>query len=60
MSRITINGGAKKAAVYAKVFRADGSPRGEALVAFSHKNPLIHYPVNWYLALRDVLGLRGF
>lgn len=60
MATFGLQGGAKKQAVYAKVCRADGSVKASALVAYAHRNPIIHWTVNLYIKVRDALGLRGF
>lgn len=55
-----LNSGVNEASLRAKVIRADGTVKGERLLAYTSRNPLKHYVVNAWLFLRDRLGLRGF
>lgn len=49
------NSGSKSQSVYAVVTRADGRVENKGLVAFYHKNPVIHFVVNAWIKLKEYL-----
>lgn len=44
---------AKKTSLSAVITRADGRVENLGMIAFRHKNPLIHYPVNWWIKFKE-------
>lgn len=51
MHNVPLN--AKSASIHAVVTRADGRVEKLGVISFYHKNPLIHYPVNFWIKLKN-------
>lgn len=52
MHNVPVN--AKQASLHAVVTRADGRVENLGVISFYHKNPLIHYPVNWWIKFKEL------
>lgn len=51
---VVTRGEAKTQAIRAVVTRADGTVEDLGIVSYYHRNPLIHYPVNWWIKIKDM------
>lgn len=43
----------KKASLSAVITRADGRIENLGIVAYQHRNPLIHYPMNLWIKFKE-------
>lgn len=46
---------AKNAYLHAVVTRADGSVEKLGVIAYYNRNPLFHYPVNWWIKIKEFM-----
>jgi hypothetical protein len=51
---------ARRCSIRAVVTRADGTVEDLGLISFSHRNLFIHYAVNAYIRLKELICLSKF